>query len=260
MKYYYTYEIKIINENSNLNECYYYGKHETSNLNDNYFGSGVILRNYINKYGTQHLVKTILAFYPNREQLSQAEKELVDTKRMQLGDRCLNRHEGGTGGRWVEYCSPEEYYERCQKVRFGVALKTTAIERSARAKHAGLCKRNVSTERRAQWIENYKQAYRNMSEEQLKNKYTKVSNSLKNYYNNPENSEKIKQRQIKNKQTNIEIARKWREEFKSIFGCTPESFRKYNKMGQAITLYKNIKSLDKGTIAYEVNKFMESIN
>ena len=58
--YYYTYEIYIDDADSSLDGCYYYGKHETSDLEDNYFGSGKLIQRYIKKYVTSKLRKTIL--------------------------------------------------------------------------------------------------------------------------------------------------------------------------------------------------------
>lgn len=259
MKYYYTYEIKIVNKDSNLNECYHYGKHETDDLNDNYFGSGVILRNYINKYGTQHLVKTILSFYTNREQLNQAEKELIDIKREQLGDKCLNRHEGGTGGHWIEYCSEEEYKWRVNRVREGLARNTTPEWRSNNARRAGLSKRNVPEERKKQWSQNYKNAYVNMSAEDKHLKYKKVSDSLKKFYANNSNDEKIRLMREHNKASNIATAKIWRTEFFQLFKRTPESFRSCGKMKDAIQLYRRLKNTSKEQQEYEISRFMESI-
>lgn len=258
--YYYTYEIYIDNPESNLHGCYYYGKHETKNLSDNYFGSGKLIRRYINKYGTETLIKTILNFYASREELLGAEKALVDEKFSELGRRCLNLHEGGSGGHWVEYCSEEEYQWRVERVRQGLLKHTTPEQRSANAKKAGLSKRNVSLERRAQWTANYKKAFREMSEESKKEKYTKVSSSLKDFYRNPANIDIVNQMKAANKATNIVTAKKWRGEFYDLFGCTPESFRSSGNMKSAIDLYKRIKDVCKEQQEYEISRFMESIS
>lgn len=96
-KYYYTYEIKINNPNSSLNNHYYYGKHITSNLKDNYYGSGKIIKIYYKKYKDMGLIKTILNFYNNEEELNKAEKILIEEKKEKLGNLCLNLNEGGHG-------------------------------------------------------------------------------------------------------------------------------------------------------------------
>lgn len=83
-KFYYLYEIKIENKNSSLDGCYYYGKHITCDLNDNYYGSGKILNHYKEKYALLGLTKTILKFYNNEEELDLAEYELIKDKKEKL--------------------------------------------------------------------------------------------------------------------------------------------------------------------------------
>lgn len=55
--YYYYYIYKITNT---LNNKCYIGKHKAKNLNNSYLGSGLIIKNAINKYGIQFFKKEIL--------------------------------------------------------------------------------------------------------------------------------------------------------------------------------------------------------
>lgn len=259
IKYYYLYEIFIEDPTSGLNGHYYYGKKESTKLDDEYFGSGKLIRRYIKKYGTFKLRKTILGLYPDRDTLNKVERRLIDEKRAELGPLCLNMHEGGSGGHWVEYCSEEEYNERCRKVKEGMQKIPQEI-RSSNAQRAGLAKRNVSPERKAEWRRHYQEAHANKSPEEKRKIYSQVASSLKDYYSNPKNKDEVEQRRLKNKQSNIESSKKWRAEFYSLFHRTPESFRNYGKMKIALELYKKIKDLDKLEAENEVNRFMESIN
>lgn len=72
-RYHYFYEIK-----NNLNGKIYRGIHSTNNLNDGYMGSGVGIRNAIQKYGEESFTKTILKFFDTREELAAYEKQQVD--------------------------------------------------------------------------------------------------------------------------------------------------------------------------------------
>jgi group I intron endonuclease len=81
-----------------LNNKYYIGMHSTNNIDDNYVGSGKLLRYSIRKYGKHNFKCDILEYFDSREELVLKEKELVNQQI--LKDRsCLNLREGGSGGR-----------------------------------------------------------------------------------------------------------------------------------------------------------------
>lgn len=89
--FYYTYKI-VLTEGS-LKGHYYYGQHRTKNINDNYKGSGAIIRSYYKKYPNSY-IKEILQFFNNLDELNVAEEILIGT----LYDddpMCLNRCSGG---------------------------------------------------------------------------------------------------------------------------------------------------------------------
>lgn len=260
VKHYYTYEIYVDDPASDLYGAYYYGKRESyvHPSIDNYYGSGTIIRRYIAKHGVDKLRKRVLCTYSTRDELNIAEKQLIDVKRNELESKCLNRHEGGSGGHWVEYCTPEEYEERRNKVIAGVYEKTTPEERALNAKNAGLSKRNVSPERKAEWSKNYKARHARMTKEEKLDIYSQVSTSLETYYKTA-SLEELEQRRLKNQKTNQETAKLWRAEFFDMFHRTPESFRRCGKMGEAIQLYKKLKEKTKVEINHEINQFMESI-
>ena len=89
--YHYIYKItcKITNK-------FYVGMHSTSNLEDNYMGSGRRIIYSIRKYGLDNHEKEILEFLSDRNLLKQRESEIVNE--MLLEDPlCMNLALGGAG-------------------------------------------------------------------------------------------------------------------------------------------------------------------
>jgi hypothetical protein len=76
---------------------YYIGIHSTSNINDDYMGSGKRLRYSIRKYGVENHKKEILEYFKTREELIKREIEVVDSNLIKEFN-CMNLREGGSGG------------------------------------------------------------------------------------------------------------------------------------------------------------------
>ena len=83
-KYYYLYKIT-----NNITGEYYYGVHETWDLNDYYFGSGSLLKSNIKKYGLENFTKVILEFFPSRKEVMKEEKRIVNQELLK-DPKCLN--------------------------------------------------------------------------------------------------------------------------------------------------------------------------
>jgi hypothetical protein len=81
---------KITNK---INNKYYIGKHQTKNINDNYMGSGKLLKRAIKKYGIENFKKEILHVFETEEEMNIKEKELVV-----ISEDTYNLCEGGQGG------------------------------------------------------------------------------------------------------------------------------------------------------------------
>ena len=81
---------KITNK---INNKTYIGKHQTKNLNDNYMGSGKLIKAAIKKYGIENFIKEILFIFDNETDMNNKEKELVV-----LSENSYNLCEGGKGG------------------------------------------------------------------------------------------------------------------------------------------------------------------
>lgn len=68
----YIYKTTVHNDESSLNNKFYVGKHtwSGSDLDPNYFGSGILIQNYINKYGFDGLTCEILEVLPFVEDIN----------------------------------------------------------------------------------------------------------------------------------------------------------------------------------------------
>lgn len=85
---------KVINK---ITGKYYIGKHQTTNLNDDYLGSGKLIRQSIKKHGKDNFQKEILFIFDSEEEMNAKEKELVN-ENLVLNEKCYNVGIGGEGG------------------------------------------------------------------------------------------------------------------------------------------------------------------
>lgn len=80
-----------------INGKIYIGMHKTQDLDDNYLGSGKILRRAINKHGVDNFIKEYLFIFDNQEDMNNKEKELVSEEFIKE-DTNYNLKIGGDGG------------------------------------------------------------------------------------------------------------------------------------------------------------------
>ena len=73
MMYYYIYKITNL-----INGKIYIGKHQTTDIDDDYFGSGKYLHRAFKKYGLENFRKDILLFLNNAEELALEERLVVN--------------------------------------------------------------------------------------------------------------------------------------------------------------------------------------
>lgn len=79
-----------------INNKFYIGAHSTFDLNDNYMGSGKLIKNAIKKHGIENFDKKILEFCNSNEEMYLKEKEIV-TLDLIKSDKSYNLKVGGTG-------------------------------------------------------------------------------------------------------------------------------------------------------------------
>lgn len=87
----------IYQTTNNINGKIYVGYHETDNLNDDYLGSGKVLKKAISKYGKEKFQKEILYVFPTRNEALLKEAEIVDEDFIEREDT-YNYKLGGEGG------------------------------------------------------------------------------------------------------------------------------------------------------------------
>ncbi len=127
-KYHYLYKTTNL-----INEKYYYGMHSTSNLKDEYLGSGTYLRRSIRKHGKENFKLEIIKFYKDREELKNAEKELVNEDLIKES-LCMNLKTGGYGG-----FSSKEHQLKCSKAGSDALSLKFKTDENYRIEH---CKRS----------------------------------------------------------------------------------------------------------------------
>lgn len=71
--------------------------HSTEDLNDGYFGSGLLIQRSIKAHGADEHVREILEYASDRESLRELEKQLV-TEEILKDPLCMNIKLGGEGG------------------------------------------------------------------------------------------------------------------------------------------------------------------
>ena len=74
---------------------FYFGIHSTNNLDDGYFGGGVVLRRSVRKYGEENHTKIILEYADNRDILEDIETNIISEH---INDTlCMNLTLSGKG-------------------------------------------------------------------------------------------------------------------------------------------------------------------
>jgi hypothetical protein len=79
-----------------INGKFYTGKHRTLNINDDYMGSGHLIKKAIQKYGIENFVKEIIRICGSEKEMNLAEKILVVVDQEISYNLCAGGH-GGFG-------------------------------------------------------------------------------------------------------------------------------------------------------------------
>ena len=87
----------IYKTTNKINGKFYIGKHQTTDPNDSYYGSGIKLQLAIEKYGKDNFTKEVLFIFDNERDMTQKEKEIITEEFVSRKDT-YNVGIGGEGG------------------------------------------------------------------------------------------------------------------------------------------------------------------
>lgn len=111
LRYHYIYKIY-----NTIDYKMYIGRHSTNDLDDGYFGSGILLKRAINKHGIDKFRKVILRMVDSLDEAVELERLIVDADFIQRQD-VYNLVEGGT--------NPIMYGEQNKAWKGGVSKSPT---------------------------------------------------------------------------------------------------------------------------------------
>ena len=144
-----------------INNKIYVGKHKTNNVNDNYMGSGTLLKKAIEKYGIENFKKEILFECKSEEEMTNLEIKIVnedfvnrkDTYNITLGGigswyRANSLHFNGNN-QFIRNKSPKEI-ENMRKIAVA-HCKETKLKRSKNEEYVKQCRENMSKGLKKAW-------------------------------------------------------------------------------------------------------------
>ena len=116
-----------------MNSKIYIGKHETTDPNDEYLGSGLLLTKAINKYGKENFMKTVLYIFDNEKDMNDKESEIVNEEFI-LREDTYNIGLGGQGGKlMLNYKHSEETKMKIKKAALGSKKNLSEEQRRKRS-------------------------------------------------------------------------------------------------------------------------------
>jgi hypothetical protein len=157
-----------------VNDKIYIGVHRTDNLNDNYMGSGKILKRSINKYGIENFKKEIIKKFKTYKEALEYEKQLVTPSFIEQKTN-YNIKEGGFGScKWsseaINHLSIMGK-RRYKNEHFKKLMNERVYKNEERNKKIG--------EGVRKWIENNQQKHKNRMDKINKNPDKIYKTSLK---------------------------------------------------------------------------------
>jgi len=173
-----------------VNNKVYVGKHQTLNINDSYYGSGVAIVSAIKKYGKGNFVKEVLFVFDSEDEMNQKEREIITEEFVKRKDT-YNLGIGGEGGPHFKGKTHSkqsiEKIKRNSKAAVHTAETRKKISESNRTREISAeTKRKISIKAFLRNGKTLEEASKILDSRKLKNKKTK-SKAMKDYHNNLDN-------------------------------------------------------------------------
>lgn len=206
-----------ITENK-LNGRKYIGKHEASEYDESYYGSGKILKEAIKKYGVHNFTNRILYVAETRDELNIAEKVYIDIYKRKYGKSLYNIASGGDGGNVYFNASEDEKRSFSEKMTVINRKRCGSQEFKKRISEA-TSKRYESVEERKKQSEKIRKSW---SDKTLRKEQ---SEKLKAYYKeNPPDKSYLKKPcllYIDNKELYFDSINSLRQYLSKMYGFEP---------------------------------------
>lgn len=172
---------------------FYIGAHTTRDLDDGYLGSGLVLKNSINKWGLENHIREILQFLPDSDSLYSYEHQLVNEDL--LNDPCCMNlkvgGKGGTHGREKEMCGRIGYKGRMSEIAKRLwsnpEFRKKIMESKRISSSKPEVKQKISVSSKRMWqSEEYRQKFQERKHEIFTEEYKqKMSEILKETWSDP---------------------------------------------------------------------------
>ena len=133
------YVYAIVNK---INLKLYFGSHswDGEGLDPNYYGSGRIIKQAVNKYGKDNFIVYPIAFYPTAEECRKAEEELLTRYDIKNNPYCYNLSNIASGGEKVQTLSEE------MKRKIAESLDEAEVD-ILRKRNADIVKKELTNQR-----------------------------------------------------------------------------------------------------------------
>lgn len=128
-------EFYLIYKTTNLiNNKIYIGSHRTGNIEDNYLGSGTLLKQAIKKYGKENFIKEILYIFDNADEMVQMERDLVNEEFVNQRNT-YNMEIGGSGGKiWTKELRDKMSESKKDSIPWNKGKKTGSLSEQHKQK------------------------------------------------------------------------------------------------------------------------------
>ena len=156
------------------NKKFYIGKHQTTNIDDSYFGSGIALLKAIKKYGKENFKREILYIFDSEIDMNQKEKEIVNEEFI-ISNKTYNIGVGGEGG---SHFKGKKHTEETKKHLSEISKNRIISEETRKKLSESNRNRIVSEKTRKKLSEKAKERFSSI---ESRNKHSKL---MKDFYKN----------------------------------------------------------------------------